>query len=56
MNETSWVSLIAMSGWLVLALGSYRAHRIGAGKTVVWALAWIAMFLLVAGIFTAIGA
>ena len=56
MNEYGWVSLIALSGWLVLVLGSYRAHRIGAGKTVVWGLAWIAIFLLIAGIFTAIGA
>ncbi|HEY6814798.1 MAG TPA: hypothetical protein VI168_04590 [Croceibacterium sp.] len=56
MNEYGWVSLIAMSGCLALALGSYRAHRIGVGKTVVMALAWTAIFLLVAGIFAAIGA
>ena len=56
MNEYGWVSLIAMSAWLILALGSFRAHRVGAGKTVVMALAWAAIFLLVAGIFTALRA
>ena len=56
MTGYGWVSLIALSGWLVLALSSYRAHRIGAGRTVVMATAWIAVFLLVAGAFAAIGA
>jgi len=49
-----WVSLVALAGWLVLALGSYRAHRIGAKKTVVLALAWISIFLLVAAVFSAV--
>jgi hypothetical protein len=48
-----WVSLIALSGWLVLAAGSYRAHRVGKGRTVVMAMAWLAIFLLVTGIFAA---
>ena len=55
MTGYGWVSLIALTGWLILALGSYRAHRIGAGKTVVIAMAWLAIFLLVAGIFAAAG-
>ena len=46
-----WLSTIALTGWLVLALTAFRAHRIGAKKTVVMALAWIAIFLLVAGVF-----
>jgi hypothetical protein len=54
-NAFSWVSLIALTGWLVLALGSYRAHRVGAARSVVMALAWLAIFLLLAGIFAAIG-
>jgi hypothetical protein len=53
-SGTSWISLIALSGWLILALGSYRAHRIGAGRTVVMGTAWLAIFLLVAGIFAAV--
>jgi len=56
MNEYGWVSLIAMSGALALALSSYRAHQVGAGKTMVMVLAWIAIFLLVAAVFTATGA
>jgi hypothetical protein len=55
MNASGWVSLIALTGWLVLALGSYRAHRVGAGRTVVMATAWLAIFLLLTGIFAAIG-
>jgi hypothetical protein len=46
--------LIALSGWLVLALGAFRAHRAGAKRTVILALAWAAIFLLVAGVFKAI--
>ena len=55
MSEYGWVSLIALMGWLVLALGAYRAHRISAGKTVVLALTWGAIFLLVTAIFAALG-
>jgi len=55
MNEAGWVSLVALSAWLILALSAFRAHRAGAKRTVVMALAWGAIFLLVAGLFTAIG-
>lgn len=55
MSDYGWVSLIALTGWLILALGSYRAHRIGAGKTLVMVMAWLAIFLLVVGIFAAAG-
>ena len=54
MNGTAWVSIIALSGWLVLALSSYRAHQVGAGKTLVMALAWISIFFLVAAVFSAV--
>jgi hypothetical protein len=49
---TAWVSGVALVGWLVLARGSFRAHRVGAKKTVVLALAWVSIFLLVAGVFS----
>lgn len=55
MNGYPWVSIVAVAGWLVLALGSYRAHRVGARKTVVMALAWGAIFLAVAAVFAAAG-
>jgi hypothetical protein len=53
-NGTAWVSIIALVGWLVLAIGSYRAHRIGAGKTLVMALAWLSIFFLVGAVFSAV--
>jgi hypothetical protein len=54
MTGTGWVSLIALIGWLVLAVGSYRAHRTGNRKTLLMATAWLGIFLLVAGIIVAV--
>ena len=48
----SWVSVVALTAWLVLALSAFRAHRVGARRTVVMVLAWIAIFLLLAGLFS----
>jgi hypothetical protein len=50
-----WVSMVALAGWLVLALGAWRARQVGARKTVVLALTWVAVFLLATALFTAIG-
>jgi hypothetical protein len=47
MNEYGWVSLIALTGWLVLVAGSYRSYRVGARKTLLLATAWLGLFLLV---------
>lgn len=55
MNENGLISLVAMVGWLVLALGSYRAHRVGARKTIVMALGWGAVFGLVFTVFWSVG-
>ena len=55
MREDDWVRLIALSGWLVLALSAYRARQLNAKKAIVMALAWGAIFLLVTGVFVAIG-
>ena len=55
MTRVDWVSIVALTGWLVLALSAYRARRIGAKKTLVMMLAWGAIFLFAAAIFTAIG-
>jgi hypothetical protein len=52
--NTQWISLIALLGWLVIAFGAFRAHRVGAGKTVVMALTWVAIFFLVAAVFAAV--
>jgi hypothetical protein len=55
MTGGSWISLIALSGWLVLALTSYRMHRVGARNTLIMGTAWLAIFLLVTGIVAAVG-
>ena len=52
---SDWVSVVALTGWLVIALGAWRAQRVGAKKAVVMALAWIAIFLLLAGVFAMVG-
>ena len=54
MNEYGWVSIVAMTGWLVLALGALRARQVGASKIIVMGLAWAAIFLLVALVFAAV--
>ena len=55
MNASAWVSVIALTGWLILALRSYRSFRLGASKTLLMATAWLGLFLLVTGIFVVIG-
>lgn len=51
----SWVSIIALVGWLVLAIGALRAHQIGAKKTIVYGLAWVGIFFGVALVISLIG-
>jgi hypothetical protein len=55
-SSASWVSLIALSGWLILMLGAFRARRLGSRKTLAMALTWGAIFLLATGIITAVSA
>jgi hypothetical protein len=51
----SWISVIALTGWLILAIGAFRSQQIGTRQTLMMALAWATVFLLVAGVFVAIG-
>ncbi len=51
----SLISLIALAGWLILALSAFRAQRINTRQTLMMALAWATVFLVVAGVFIAIG-
>jgi hypothetical protein len=51
---TEWVSIVALLGWLILAASAYRAKQVGAGKTIVMALAWVSIFFLVAAVFSAV--
>ncbi len=55
MNEYGWVSLIALTGWLVLMIGAYRSYRADAKKTWLMVVAWMGLFLLVTGVFVAVG-
>ena len=52
MSEGALVSLVALLGWLVLAGGAFRAHRIGARRMVVYALAWASIFVAIAFVFS----
>ncbi|MFC3099429.1 hypothetical protein [Altererythrobacter lauratis] len=48
MNTGAWLQIIWAAGALILLLGAYRSHNVGAKKTLVLALAWAGIFLLVA--------
>jgi hypothetical protein len=50
----SWVSVIALLGWLVLSFSAFRARQLNARKTVIYALVWGAIFLAAAAIFGAV--
>jgi len=55
-SPAGWVSLIALTGWLVLVVGAFRAHRLGGRKTLVMALTWGAIFLLATAVISALNA
>ena len=44
MSGASLVSIVALVGWLILALGAYRSHRIDTSKTIRLALIWGCIF------------
>ena len=50
-----WVSLVLLTGWLVLAGSALRARQLSARKTVTYALVWGAILFAVAAAFTAMG-
>jgi hypothetical protein len=49
------VSIVALAGWLVLALSAYRSHQISGRKTLMYVLVWTSIFLAVALVFAAVG-
>ena len=49
------VSIVALAGWLILALSAYRSHRISGRKTLTYILIWVSIFLAMAMVFTAMG-
>ncbi|MEE4154042.1 MAG: hypothetical protein V2I27_07765 [Erythrobacter sp.] len=44
MNDTAWVSIIALLGWLVLAASAFASYRLSWGKAAQLALLWLAIF------------
>ena len=54
MTPTPWVSLVALSGWLVLAVAAYRARNVRRRQTIAMALGWAAIFLVATAIFSTI--
>jgi hypothetical protein len=49
------VSIVALAGWLVLALSAYRSYQISGRKTLMYVLVWTSIFLAVALVFAAVG-
>ena len=54
MMAPTWVSVVALIGWLVLSISALRARQLNAQKTVVYALIWAAIFFAAAAIFGAV--
>ncbi len=51
-GEAHWVSIVALTGWLILVLGAYRSHQVDASKTIRMAFIWGAIFVAVALAFS----
>jgi len=41
----SWVSIVALLGWLILAVSAYSGMRLGWRKSLVTALVWATIFV-----------
>lgn len=54
MSEGQILSVVALLGWLVLALSGYRAHKMKASETVRMILIWASIFMGVAFVFSLI--
>jgi hypothetical protein len=52
--EYQWVSILALTGWLVLAGSALAAYRLSWKKGIVMALSWAAIFAAVAALFSAV--
>ncbi|ANU07963.1 hypothetical protein [Paraurantiacibacter namhicola] len=55
MNEGGWVSIIALLGWLFLAVGAWRSYQVSGKRAVTYILIWGCLFLTVALGFMLIG-
>jgi len=48
MMETGWVSIVALLGWIVLAISAFASFRLSWSKALQLGLVWLAIF---AGLF-----
>jgi hypothetical protein len=49
------LSIIALAGWLVLALSAYRSYEMSGRKTLTFVLIWVSIFIVVVLIFASMG-
>lgn len=56
MNEYSIVGVISLLAWLALAVTAWRGYRVSGKRTLIYALMWGSIFIVVALVFAAIGA
>ena len=52
MNEYGAVQLVALLGWLVLAVSAFASYRLGWKESVRMALLWAGIFMAVALLFS----
>ncbi len=52
MNEYGWVQLIALGGWLILAVSAFASYRLNWSHAVRLALIWAGIFLAVGLLFS----
>ena len=50
------VSIVALAGWLILALSAFRSYQVSGRRMLTYVLIWGTIFLAVAMVFAAIGA
>ncbi|MFC4255737.1 hypothetical protein GRI97_13630 [Altererythrobacter xixiisoli] len=54
MTDGQIVSLISLTACLILAVTSFRGRQLGFGTTAKMALGWVAIFLLVVAVVSAV--
>ena len=52
MSEIPLVAIVALLGWLILALSAYRSYQVDVSKTIRMALIWGCIFTAIAFVFT----
>jgi hypothetical protein len=50
------LSIVALSGWLILAMSGFRSYRVSGRKTLLYILIWATIFLALGIVFHTMGA